>query len=66
MEIRATKTLHKAVGEITKNNKILSNDIKDVCLRVDFQLVQLKVVDVWNTLKTAIIMGQSWSPEVTT
>ena len=61
---RAMEILHKAVGENTKNNKILKNDIKDVSLSVVCQRLQLRLVDMWNILRAAVIMGQHWSLEI--
>ena len=57
--------LHKAVEENAKNNKILKTNIKDVSLSVDGQLLQLRLVDIWNILRTAIILRQYWLPEIT-
>lgn len=54
---RAVEILHKAVGENTKNNTELRNDIKEFCLSVDHHLVQLRLVDMRNTLRSAIILG---------
>lgn len=50
-EINRAEILHKAVGENTKHNEILRNDIKELSLRVDCQLLLLRLVDMWNILK---------------
>lgn len=44
---------------------MLKNDIKDVSLSVKGQLLQVRLVDMWNTLKIAVISGQYWSLEIT-
>ena len=36
-----------------------------ICFSIDCQLLQLNFVNVWNTLRTAIILGQYWSSEIT-
>ena len=36
-EVNRAEILHKAVGENTKHNEILRNDIKELSLRVDCQ-----------------------------
>lgn len=53
---RAMEILHKAVGENPKNNKILKNNMKDVSLSVECQFSQLRLVDMWNILRTSIIL----------
>lgn len=56
MEVnRSMEILHKAVAEMLENNEILKNDIKDVSMNIDGQLLHLRLVDMWNNLRIAII-----------
>lgn len=56
MEVnRSMEILYKAVAEMLENNEILKNDIKDVSMNIDGQLLHLRLVDMWNNLRIAII-----------
>lgn len=52
---KTMESLHKAIGENTKNNKILKDDIK-MFLYHSLAIIAV-IIDMWNSFRVAVISG---------